>query len=198
MENPLDFGIVITDEDGRVERFLEKPTWGQVFSDRINTGIYVLDPAVLDHIAPNRSVDFSADVFPELLEAGQPLYGFTTEGYWEDVGTLEAYMQAHADILDGKVAVGIDAFPLRDGVWVGEGAEIDPSALIEAPALIGDNCRVGPARSCRRLHGPRRQRARRREGRSSSAASCTTTAISAPGRRCGVPSSGAHVSCAAE
>jgi mannose-1-phosphate guanylyltransferase/phosphomannomutase len=144
MENPLDFGIVITDEHSRVERFLEKPTWGQVFSDRINTGIYVLDPAVLDHIAPNRSVDFSADVFPELLEAGQPLYGFTTEGYWEDVGALEAYMQAHADILDGKVAVEIDAFPLRDGVWVGEGAEIDPSALIEAPALIGDNCRVGP------------------------------------------------------
>jgi mannose-1-phosphate guanylyltransferase/phosphomannomutase len=145
MENPLDFGIVITDDKGRIERFLEKPTWGQVFSDRINTGIYVLDPVVLDHIAPDRPVDFSSEVFPELLEAGQPLYGFTTERYWEDVGTFDAYLKAHEDIFDGKVAVGIEAFPLRDGVWVGEGAEIDPSATIEAPALIGDNCRIGPA-----------------------------------------------------
>ncbi len=144
MENPREFGIVITDPKGRIERFLEKPTWGQVFSDRINTGIYVLDPVVLDYIAPDRPVDFSAEVFPALLEAGHPLYGFTTERYWEDVGTLEAYLRVHEDILDAKVAVAIDAFPLRDGVWVGEGAEIDPSATIEAPVLIGDNCRIGP------------------------------------------------------
>ena len=144
MENPLDFGIVITDDQGRIERFLEKPTWGQVFTDRINTGIYVLDPVVLDHIPSGRPVDFSAEVFPELLEAGRPLYGFTTERYWEDVGTLDAYLKAHEDILDGKVSVRVDAFPLREGVWVGEGAVIDPSATIEAPALIGDNCRVGP------------------------------------------------------
>ncbi len=147
MENPLDFGIVITDDESRIERFLEKPTWGQVFSDRINTGIYVLDPVVLDHIAPDHPVDFSSELFPGLLEMGHPLYGFTTERYWEDVGTLEAYLQAHKDILDGTVAVGIDAFPLRDGVWVGEGAEIDPSATLEAPALIGDNCRIGPSAS---------------------------------------------------
>ena len=144
MENPLEFGIVITDPKGRIERFLEKPTWGQVFSDRINTGVYVLDPVVLDYIAPDRPVDFSAEVFPALLEAGHALYGFTTERYWEDVGTLEAYLRVHEDILDAKVAVAIDAFPLRDGVWVGEGAEIDPSATIEAPVLIGDNCRIGP------------------------------------------------------
>jgi mannose-1-phosphate guanylyltransferase/phosphomannomutase len=144
MENPLEFGIVITDPKGRIERILEKPTWGQVFSDRINTGVYVLDPVVLDYIAPDRPVDFSAEVFPALVEAGHALYGFTTERYWEDVGTLEAYLRVHEDILDAKVAVAIDAFPLRDGVWVGEGAEIDPSATIEAPVLIGDNCRIGP------------------------------------------------------
>jgi mannose-1-phosphate guanylyltransferase/phosphomannomutase len=145
VENPREFGIVITDDRGRIERFLEKPTWGQVFSDQINTGIYVLDPEVLDHIAPHRPVDFSAEVFPELLGAGYPLYGFTTERYWEDVGTLDEYLKAHEDILDDRVEVDVDAFPLRDGVWVGEGAEIDPSAEIEAPALIGDNCRIGPA-----------------------------------------------------
>jgi mannose-1-phosphate guanylyltransferase/phosphomannomutase len=144
IENPLEFGIVITDEEGRIERFLEKPTWGQVFSDTINTGIYVLEPEVLDHIAPGRAVDFSSEVFPELLAAGRPLYGCVTDRYWEDVGTLEAYLVAHHDVLDKKVEVEIDGFPLRPDVWVGEGAEIDPTATVEGPALIGDNCRIGP------------------------------------------------------
>lgn len=144
MENPLEFGIVITDEEGRIERFLEKPTWGQVFSDRVNTGIYVLEPSVLDVIEPGRPTDFSSEVFPALLEAGRPLYGFTTERYWEDVGTIEAYLKAHADVLDRVVDVDIGAFPLRDSVWVGEGATIDPTATIDAPVLIGDNCRIGP------------------------------------------------------
>ncbi|HLI14857.1 MAG TPA: sugar phosphate nucleotidyltransferase [Acidimicrobiales bacterium] len=144
MENPLEFGIVITDEKGRIERFLEKPGWGQVFSDTINTGIYVLEPEVLDFIAPGRPVDFSAEVFPLLLGAGRPIYGCRTERYWEDVGTLEAYLRAHEDVLDGKVALGIEGFPLRPGVWVGTGAEVDPTATIVGPALIGDNCRVGP------------------------------------------------------
>jgi len=144
MENPLEFGIVITDEKGRIERFLEKPTWGQVFSDTINTGIYVLEPEVLDHVAEGKSVDFSGEVFPALLESGMALYGWVTESYWEDVGTLDAYLRAHKDVLDGKVDVDLGGFPIRPGVLVGEGAEIDPTAVIEAPALIGDNCRVGP------------------------------------------------------
>ncbi|HLX78657.1 MAG TPA: sugar phosphate nucleotidyltransferase [Acidimicrobiales bacterium] len=144
MENPLEFGIVITDEDGRIERFLEKPTWGQVFSDRVNTGIYVLDPSVLDEIPVGRPSDFSSEVFPVLLEEGQPLFGFTTDRYWEDVGTTDAYLKAHADVLERRVDVDIGAFPLRDSVWVGEGATIDPSAQIDAPVLIGDNCRIGP------------------------------------------------------
>ncbi|MCU1488812.1 MAG: putative mannose-phosphate guanyltransferase, partial [Acidimicrobiaceae bacterium] len=144
MENPLEFGIVITDEKGRVERFLEKPSWGEVFSDTINTGIYVLEPEVLDHIPSGRASDFSGDVFPAMLEAGMPLYGCTTDRYWEDVGTLEAYLRAHEDILDGKIDLGLDGFPVRPGVYVGEGAEVDPTAEVVGPALIGPNCRVGP------------------------------------------------------
>ena len=93
VDNPLEFGIVITQEDGTIERFLEKPTWGQVFSDTINTGIYVLEPAIFDFIPEGRSVDFSSEVFPALLAAGKPLYGAVMSGYWEDVGTLEAYLQ---------------------------------------------------------------------------------------------------------
>ena len=64
MENLLEFGIVITRDDGSIERFLEKPTWGQVFSDTINTGIFVLEPEIFDYIEPDRSVDFSSEVFP--------------------------------------------------------------------------------------------------------------------------------------
>jgi mannose-1-phosphate guanylyltransferase/phosphomannomutase len=144
MENPLDFGIVITDADGRIERFLEKPGWGDVFSDTINTGIYVLEPEVFDWIPEGRPVDFSAEVFPAMLAAGLPMFGFVAGGYWEDVGTLDAYLGAHADILDGKVDVDIPGFPLRPGVWIGEGAEIHPSAEVVGPAVIGDNCRIGP------------------------------------------------------
>ncbi|MEY2407144.1 MAG: mannose-phosphate guanylyltransferase / phosphomannomutase, partial [Acidimicrobiaceae bacterium] len=103
VENPLEFGIVITRDDGSVERFLEKPTWGQVFSDTINTGIFMLEPEIFDYIAPDRPVDFSSEVFPQLLADGKPIYGAVAEGYWEDVGTVEAYVKAHKDSLDGKV-----------------------------------------------------------------------------------------------
>jgi mannose-1-phosphate guanylyltransferase/phosphomannomutase len=142
MENPLEFGIVITKPDGSIERFLEKPTWGQVFSDTINTGVYVLEPEIFDHIPDGRSVDFSGDVFPALLEAGKPLFGYVAEGYWEDVGTLDAYNKAHQDVLDGKVEIDIPGFQVGDGVWVGEGAEIHPSAKIASPAIIGDYTRL--------------------------------------------------------
>ncbi len=142
IENPLEFGIVITREDGRIERFLEKPTWGQVFSDTINTGIFVLEPEIFDHIAPDRPVDFSGEVFPDLLAGDIPLYGAVAEGYWEDVGTIDAYVRAHKDILDRKVQVNIPGFELSQGVWLGEGAEINPEATLSGPAVIGDNCRV--------------------------------------------------------
>jgi mannose-1-phosphate guanylyltransferase/phosphomannomutase len=142
MENPLEFGIVITREDGSIERFLEKPTWGQVFSDTINTGIYVLSPEIFDWIAPDVPVDFSSEVFPRLLEAEKPIFGYVAEGYWEDVGTLDAYIKAHQDILDGLVDVDVPGFRIGEGVWLGEGSEIDPAAQVQGPAVIGDNCRI--------------------------------------------------------
>ncbi|HEX5266195.1 MAG TPA: sugar phosphate nucleotidyltransferase [Acidimicrobiales bacterium] len=142
MENPLEFGIVITREDGSIERFLEKPTWGQVFSDTINTGIYVLEPEVFDYIPAGRPVDFSGEVFPAMLEAGAPMAGWVAEGYWEDVGNLEAYLRSHHDVLDEKVEVEVDGFRLAEGVWLGEGAEVDPTARLEGPAIVGPNCRV--------------------------------------------------------
>ncbi|MBX3286192.1 MAG: mannose-1-phosphate guanyltransferase [Acidimicrobiales bacterium] len=142
VENPLEFGIVITNDDGSIDRFLEKPTWGQVFSDTINTGIFVLEPEIFDYIPEGRPVDFSGEVFPALLEAGKPLYGHVAEGYWEDVGTLESYVSAHKDVMDGRVDVDVPGFELGRGVWLGEGADVHPDAHIEGFAIIGENCRV--------------------------------------------------------
>lgn len=142
VDNPLEFGIVITREDGTVDRFLEKPTWGQVFSDNINTGIFVLEPGIFDYIAGDGPVDFSSDVFPALLAEGRPLYGAVAEGYWEDVGTLEAYVSAHKDVLDGKVQVAIPGFELSDGVWLGEDAELHPDVRVEGSVVIGPGCRI--------------------------------------------------------
>jgi mannose-1-phosphate guanylyltransferase/phosphomannomutase len=142
VENPLEFGIVITREDGSIERFLEKPGWGQVFSDTINTGIYVLEPEIFDVIPEGRAVDFSSEVFPAVLEAGGPIFGYVANGYWEDVGTTAAYLKAHEDILDGKVEVDISGFELKPGVYLGKGSSVDPSARLDAPAFIGENCTI--------------------------------------------------------
>ncbi len=144
VENPLEFGIVITREDGSIERFLEKPTWGQVFSDTINTGIYVFEPEIFDHVEPDRSVDFSADVFPRLLRDEKALFGAIAHGYWEDVGTLDAYLRAHKDVLDQMVQLGIPGFQVADGVWVGRGTEIAPDVEIVGPAVLGTDCTIEP------------------------------------------------------
>ncbi|MCG2808338.1 MAG: NDP-sugar synthase, partial [Coriobacteriia bacterium] len=122
--DPLDFGVVITDEDGRVERFLEKPTWGQVFSDMINTGIYVMEPEVFKYIPDDRPFDFSSELFPLLMKEGFDLYGCPVDGYWCDVGSAESYLQVHRDILDDKARVFVPGVSAREGLWVGEGSQV--------------------------------------------------------------------------
>jgi mannose-1-phosphate guanylyltransferase/phosphomannomutase len=141
--DPLEFGIVIANADGRIERFLEKPTWGQVFSDTVNTGIYVMEPEVLAQVPSGEVVDWSADVFPKLLDRGAPVYGWVADGsYWEDVGTHEAYHRVQADVLSGKVKADIDGFEVSPGVWVAEGAEVDPDAILTGPLCIGDYAKI--------------------------------------------------------
>jgi mannose-1-phosphate guanylyltransferase/phosphomannomutase len=142
VDNPLEFGIVVTDEDGRVERFLEKPSWGQVFSDTINTGIYVLEPEVLRHVPANGPYDFSKELFPLLLEMGRPLYGHVLDGYWQDIGNLEQFRQANFDALDGTVELEVPGLRLRGNVWVSEDVDIDEVEPVEGPAFIGANCRI--------------------------------------------------------
>ena len=142
MPNPLEFGIVITQENGRIQRFLEKPTWGQVFSDTVNTGLYVMEPEVLAEVPPGEMVDWSGDVFPKLLKRGAPLFGYVSDGYWEDVGTHESYLKAQADVLDRRVQTDIAGFEVSPGVWVAEGAEVDTDAVLTGPLCIGDYAKI--------------------------------------------------------
>jgi mannose-1-phosphate guanylyltransferase/phosphomannomutase len=142
--NPLEFGIVVADSEGRIERFLEKPSWSQVFSDTINTGVYVLEPDVLSHVPDDRPYDFSKELFPLLLEMGRPLYGFQAEGYWQDIGNLDQFRQANFDALDELVKLNIPGVRLRGNIWLGEGVEIDDLDAVEAPAFIGNYSRIAP------------------------------------------------------
>jgi mannose-1-phosphate guanylyltransferase / phosphomannomutase len=147
VENPLEFGIVVTDDEGRIERFLEKPSWGQVFSDTINTGIYVLEPEVLRHVPTDRPYDFSKELFPYLLEMGRPLYGFVMDGYWQDVGDLDQYRQANFDALEESVKLNVPGIRIRGNVWLGEGVEIADLDQVEGPAMIGNYCRIADGAS---------------------------------------------------
>src|SRR5262249_47029483 len=151
--DPLEFGIVIADEDGRIQRFLEKPSWGQVFSDTVNTGVYVMEPEVLAEVSSKESVDWSHDVFPKLLTRGAPIYGYIFDGYWEDVGTLESYLKVQADVLSRKVDTDIAGFELSPGVWVAEGADVDPDAVLTGPLCIGDYAKIEAGAPLREYSG---------------------------------------------
>lgn len=144
VETPLEYGVVITDGDGRIRQFLEKPSWGEVFSDTVNTGIYVLEPEIFDDIPPGEEFDFSKNLFPLLLEKGAPLYGYVAPGYWSDIGNLEQYRQAHYDLLAGKINLPLPGEEIEPGIRVEEGALLHPEAKLQAPVLIGQYCRVGP------------------------------------------------------
>ncbi|MEA5466081.1 mannose-1-phosphate guanyltransferase [Leptothoe sp. PORK10 BA2] len=141
--NPIEFGVVITDQEGRIKRFLEKPSTSEIFSDTVNTGTYILEPEVLDYLPANQEQDFSKDLFPLMLEKGDPLYGYVADGYWCDVGHLEAYREAQYDALEGKVLVDYAYPEVSPGVHVGHNTYIDPTVVIKPPVLIGSNCRIG-------------------------------------------------------
>ncbi len=141
--NPIEFGVVITDEQHRIRRFLEKPSTSEIFSDTVNTGIYILEPEVLEYLPSHIECDFSKDLFPLLLEKDEPMYGYVAEGYWCDVGHLDAYREAQYDGLEHKVKLDFAYKEMSTDLWVGQNTYIDPTAKIEAPAVIGDNCRIG-------------------------------------------------------
>jgi mannose-1-phosphate guanylyltransferase/phosphomannomutase len=106
--NPLEFGVVLTEPDGRIQRFLEKPSWGEVFSDTVNTGMYILEPSVFNLMEHAKAYDWSSDIFPEILASGRKIYGHTMEEYWCDVGSLDQYRIAQYEMLDGQTTLPIE------------------------------------------------------------------------------------------
>ena len=160
VENPLPYGIVLTDSEGRVTKFLEKPTWSEVFSDTVNTGIYILRKNVLKLIPEKSEFDFSKDLFPLLLKENKSLFGHISSCYWKDVGTLSEYRQSHLDIIAGKIDLNIEGETLaKNNIKIGEKSIIDISCDVENSifgkdvhvlqnckiknCVVGDNCIIG-------------------------------------------------------
>ncbi len=142
VDNPLDYGVVITDEAGSVRQFLEKPSWGEVFSDTVNTGIYVLDPAALAYIEPGKRTDWSKDIFPRMLHKGDHIQGFVASGYWTDVGTIEQYMRACSDYLQGRVSLPRLGHNIGGDIWIDGDAEIAPDAQLHGPIYLGHGAKI--------------------------------------------------------
>ncbi|MDX2128778.1 MAG: sugar phosphate nucleotidyltransferase [Chloroherpetonaceae bacterium] len=146
VKNPVQFGVVITEPDGKVSRFLEKPTWGEVFSDTINTGIYILEREVLDLIPFHEDYDFSKDLFPRMLRENMGLYGYIAEGYWRDIGTLPEYQEAHLDCLHGRVGLdfGEGYEKIAAGIFVHKTAKYDPDTVkFSGSVYVGKGSKIG-------------------------------------------------------
>jgi len=142
VENPLQFGVVIANEDNVIEKFLEKPSWGEVFSDTINTGIYIIEPEILNFIPEGENFDFAKDLFPLLMEREIPLMGYSLEGYWRDVGNPESYREVFEDILGEKLNFKIpgNTQKFADGTLYSDSVyELDKSVEIIGNVVLGKN-----------------------------------------------------------
>jgi mannose-1-phosphate guanylyltransferase len=146
VEDTASYGVVPTHDDGRVEAFLEK-TDGEVPTNRINAGAYVLEREVVEDLVPaGRAVSFEREVFPQLVDNG--LYGWAADGYWIDIGTPERYLEATHDLLGGVVG---SALPARDetGSLIGDGC-LTSGAHIGPQTVLGSHCSVGSDSSVER------------------------------------------------
>lgn len=138
---PTEYGVALTDESGRITRFLEKPQLSEVFSDLANTGIYLLSKEAVEMIPVDAKYDFSMNLFPRMLKAGMRIEGHVSESYWCDIGDLEQYLNAQRDMLQGKCAFETLAVE-REGIWIEHGAKISSDAAVMAPCYIGREAEV--------------------------------------------------------
>ena len=146
VENPLQFGVVITDKDGQIEKFLEKPSWGEVFSDTINTGIYILEPEILEMIPENENYDFGKNLFPALMQSDITLWGYDAKGYWRDVGNPESYREVYEDIFNVRVSLAqnFQTKKYPDGtLYMDELVELDPTVEIIGDVYIAKDVKIG-------------------------------------------------------
>jgi NDP-sugar pyrophosphorylase family protein len=141
--DPTAYGLVDLDPTGRIQRFLEKPDPGQVTTDTINAGAYILDRALLARIPVDRPVSIEREFFPGLLADALPFYGWVGEHYWLDIGSPAKYRQAQLDLLARRVAMRLPPEVLPADATSGDGEiSVAATASIEAPALVGRGSRV--------------------------------------------------------
>ena len=138
--NPLEYGVVTTDSDGKIRAFYEKPARCDAVSDTVNTGIYIFEPQALSFIPDDRAYDFGHDLFPALVQAGEPVYGYVTDDYWCDIGDVRAYLSAHRAAMEGQIR--LNGLSGCNGAVVLPGAHVDPTAILEAPCLIAQGAQV--------------------------------------------------------
>jgi mannose-1-phosphate guanylyltransferase len=154
VDDPSAYGLVPIDDDGRIERFVEKPkSSADIVTNLINAGTYVLEPEALNYVPIGEPFSFEGGVrsggrvdvglFPLLLAEGEALYGFVSNDYWLDIGSPAKYLQANHDVLDGLAGLGPAGAEREHGIWVGRGCEIEPSANIVGPVAIGENVTIG-------------------------------------------------------
>jgi NDP-sugar pyrophosphorylase family protein len=143
VDDPSQYGVVVTRPDGSVAGFQEKPARADAESNLCNCGIYVFESAIFDRIPAATFYDFGKQVLPELVTDGVPFYAHVIDGYWSDVGDLGEYRRGNFDALAGRVRVDMPGREVRPGVWMGEGTTIAASVVIEPPVLLGEGCVVG-------------------------------------------------------
>ncbi len=146
-EEPLEYGLVLTDNESRITQFIEKPSWDRVFTNAVNTGIYILSPEVLSRIPEGRSYDFGKDLFPGLLAEGVPMYAYTAQGYWCDIGSSGAYLKSFFDVLDGNVALNADLSGEKATVLKSEipaDLKIIPPCYVGSDVAFESGVRIGP------------------------------------------------------
>lgn len=142
VDTRYEYGITLTKANGKIQRFVEKPLWGDIFSNQVNTGIYVCEPDVLKAIPEHKLYDFGHDVWPSFMKKGKPLFGQVSPRYWCDVGNFTEYQRAQRDMLDRKLDFRLPGKEIRRGIWAEEGAEIERGAQLSGPCLIGRNVRI--------------------------------------------------------
>jgi mannose-1-phosphate guanylyltransferase len=147
VEDPTAFGLVETERDGRIRRFLEKPRPEDVTTNMINAGTYILEPDVFRYVPPGQHYMFERGLFPVLLQTSDPMYGFPSRSYWTDVGKPQTYLEVHHDILIGKVRYTFRGNQIADRVWAEDGADIHETAQIVGPIVMGRGVRIGAGAS---------------------------------------------------
>jgi mannose-1-phosphate guanylyltransferase len=142
VDDPTPYGLVETGAANRVTRFVEKPSPGEITTNMINAGTYILEPEILAQIPAQTNVSIEREVFPRLLAKGEPFYAYSSDAYWLEIGTPEKYLQVHRDLLGGKSK--LYSLASDKGVLIGEKSEVHRTAQIQGPVLVGANCSIGP------------------------------------------------------